>query len=124
MYQNRFEQVCPLVSKLLDEKVGRVAQAQLKNNVKVEISQMPSGKLSKGLFVLSWSQYVFLIGIKDETTRNFYEIEAASNGWTLPELTRQFNSSLYERLALSRDKEGVQKLAKEFSKRLFIYDKA
>ena len=64
-------------------------------------------------FQLSWSQYVFLIGIKDADTRRFYEIEAAENSWTLPELTRQFNSGLYERLALSRDKEGVRKLARE-----------
>jgi len=45
--------------------------------------------------------------------RNFYEIESAENNWTLPELIRQFNSGLYERLALSRDKDGVRKLAKE-----------
>ncbi|MFH1288048.1 MAG: PDDEXK nuclease domain-containing protein [bacterium] len=90
------------------------------------ISQMPSGKsvlLSKSqiksgissdfVFSLSWSQYIFLIGIKDEDARSFYEIEATNNNWTLPELTRQFNSGLYERLALSRDKEGVRKLAKE-----------
>jgi len=64
-------------------------------------------------FQLSWSQYVFLVGIKDTDARRFYEIEAASSGWTLPELTRQFNSGLYERLALSRDKEGVKKLAQE-----------
>lgn len=79
--------------------------------------QMPSGKLvTKNLyakFSLSWSQYVFLTEIKDKDARNFYEIEAVNNNWTLPELTRQFNSGLYERLALSRDKKGVRKLAKE-----------
>lgn len=64
-------------------------------------------------FQVSWSQYVFLIGIKDADVRRFYEMEAAENSWTLPELTRQFNSGLYERLALSRDKEGVRKLARE-----------
>ena len=45
--------------------------------------------------------------------RNFYEIEAAANGWTLPELKRQFDSGLYERLVLSRDKDEVRRLAKE-----------
>jgi predicted nuclease of restriction endonuclease-like (RecB) superfamily len=34
-------------------------------------------------------------------------------GWTLPELKRQFNSGLYERLSLSRSKEDVRKLATE-----------
>ena len=64
-------------------------------------------------FTLSWSHYVFLMGIKDEGERSFYEIEAASQGWSLRELKRQFNSGLYERLALSRDKDGVRKLAVE-----------
>lgn len=64
-------------------------------------------------FKISWSQYVFLLGLKDADIRSFYEIEAAENSWTLPELTRQYNSGLYERLALSRDKKGVLKLAKE-----------
>jgi predicted nuclease of restriction endonuclease-like (RecB) superfamily len=63
--------------------------------------------------MLSWSHYVFLIGIKDAGERSFYEIEAADQGWSLRELKRQFNSGLFERLALSRDKEGVKKLAAE-----------
>ena len=45
--------------------------------------------------------------------RHFYEIEAAKNGWSLSELKRQFDSSLYERLALSRNKEKVTRLASE-----------
>lgn len=90
-----------------------------------EKSQMPSGKsmtarksqIASGTsaisFNLSWSQYVFLISIDNPDERSFYEIEAARGGWTLPELKRQFNSGLYERLALSRDKDGVKKLAAE-----------
>ena len=76
------------------------------------ISQMPSAQLGAS-FPLSWSQYVFLLGIRDAAERQFYEIEAAQNSWTLPELKRQFNASLYERLALSRDKDEVRRLAKE-----------
>ena len=64
-------------------------------------------------FSLSWSHYVFLLGIKNPDERSFYEIEATGQDWTLRELRRQFDSSLYERLALSRDKEGVRKLARE-----------
>ena len=103
-----------------------------------QISQMPSGKLlspekSQALsgiladtgksrtplaqhfspFKLSWSQYVFLISINHPDERSFYEIEAVAGGWTLSELRRQFNSGLYERLALSRDKEGIRNLAAE-----------
>jgi len=76
------------------------------------IAQMPSAQFISP-FKLSWSQYVFLISIDNPDERSFYEIEAASNGWTLPELKRQFNSGLYERLALSRDQDGVRKLAAE-----------
>jgi len=64
-------------------------------------------------FNLSWSHYVFLMGVKDAGERRFYEIEAAAGGWSLRELQRQFNASLYERLALSRDKQAVRKLARE-----------
>jgi len=44
--------------------------------------------------------------------RRFYEIEAQQNRWSLSELKRQFNTGLYERLALSRDKSGVRALAR------------
>jgi predicted nuclease of restriction endonuclease-like (RecB) superfamily len=76
------------------------------------IWQTPSARF-KSPFTLSWSQYVFLISIDKAEERSFYEIEAAANSWTLPELKRQFNSGLYERLALSRDQDGVRKLAAE-----------
>lgn len=59
-------------------------------------------------FSLSWSHYVFLMRIEDEAERHFYEIEAGNNQWSLPELRRQFDSSLYERLALGRDKKRWQ----------------
>ena len=51
--------------------------------------------------------------ISNTDERHFYEIEAVRNDWSLSELRRQFDSSLYERLALSRDKEAVKKLAAE-----------
>ncbi len=111
IYQGRFEQIRQTPSAELIE--GQKSQKISGQSAVTLKSQMASGILRKPVFTLSWSQYVFLIGIKDGEERSFYEIEAANNGWTLPELTRQFNSGLYERLALSRDKEGVRKLAKE-----------
>lgn len=51
------------------------------------------------------------MGIKNQGDRSFYEIEAAGQHWSLRELKRQFDSGLYERLALSRDKDGVKQLA-------------
>lgn len=64
-------------------------------------------------FIVSWSHYLQLMRIENEDERNFYEIESAKSGWGVRNLQRQYNSSLYERLALSRDKEGVLRLAKE-----------
>ena len=49
--------------------------------------------------------------ISDPDERRFYEIEAANNNWSVRELNRQFDSALYQRLALSRDKEAVKELA-------------
>lgn len=64
------------------------------------------------IFHLSWSHYSFLLRL-DEAERQFYEREAINNYWSLRELKRQFDSALYERLALSKDKEGVKKLAEK-----------
>lgn len=62
---------------------------------------------------LSWSHYVTLLKIKDDQERKFYELEATSANWSVRELQRQINSSYYERLSLSRDKDGVRKLAEQ-----------
>lgn len=65
------------------------------------------------LFKLSWTQYIFLMKIENEYERNFYEIEAINNNWSVRELTRQYNSSLYERIALSKDKKKLTELSKK-----------
>jgi predicted nuclease of restriction endonuclease-like (RecB) superfamily len=64
-------------------------------------------------FTLSWTHYVFLLTIKNEPERRFYELEATTQNWKVRELKRQFDSSLYERLALSRDKNSVRELARK-----------
>lgn len=64
-------------------------------------------------FPLGWSHYVELLTIDSPDERRFYEIEAAANQWTVREFQRQIASSLYERLALSRDKEEIRRLATE-----------
>ena len=53
------------------------------------------------------------MGIKDHDERSFYEIEATNEGWSLRELRRQHDSGLYERLALSRDKDAIRALARD-----------
>lgn len=69
-------------------------------------------RISSIIFQLSWSHYVFLMKLP-ENEREFYEIEAVKQNWALRELERQFNSSLYERLALSRDKHRVKELSQK-----------
>ena len=64
-------------------------------------------------FYLSWSHYLILMRISNKDERHFYEIESYRNGWNKNELSRQYGSSLYERLALSRDKDEVMRLALE-----------
>jgi predicted nuclease of restriction endonuclease-like (RecB) superfamily len=64
-------------------------------------------------FKLTWTHYVFLMRIEDEKERSFYEIETEKYNWSVRELKRQYDSALYTRLALSRDKEGVLKLSEK-----------
>jgi predicted nuclease of restriction endonuclease-like (RecB) superfamily len=64
-------------------------------------------------FELSWTHYLILMRIKNDRERSFYEIEAVKQQWTYRQLQRQYGSSLYERLALSRNKDEVMRLAKE-----------
>lgn len=62
---------------------------------------------------LNWTQYRTLIQIADADKREYYELEAANNGWTARELERQKNSLLYERLLKSNDKEAVLAVARK-----------
>jgi predicted nuclease of restriction endonuclease-like (RecB) superfamily len=71
-----------------------------------EISAKPSHKLS-------WSHYVELLKIQDPLERSFYEKQIILENWSIPELKRQKNSSLYLRLVASKDKEGILKLAQQ-----------
>ncbi len=64
-------------------------------------------------FTLGWSHYVTLLTIDNPDERQFYEIEASRNSWSVRELERQIASSVYERLALSRDKNDIRRLARE-----------
>jgi len=60
---------------------------------------------------LTWTHYRMLLKVDGEGARRFYILEAASNSWSTRELDSQINSMLYERLAMSRDGEGVRELS-------------
>lgn len=68
---------------------------------------------SEPRFTLSWSSYLVLMRIDNPDERSFYEIECAKQQWSVRQLQRQVASSLYERLALSRNKDEVMRLACE-----------
>lgn len=95
-------------------RIGQTVSGQLWNSKKAHNNQQIECIFEKGIplkFTLSWSHYVFLLGVKDLNERSFYEIEATSQSWSLAELKRQFNSGYYERLALSRNKDEIRKMA-------------
>lgn len=98
-----------------DQQTSPVTKKQKSQTLSGQFTAIPQATRERdsGPFSLSWSHYVFLLGIKNTAERSFYEIEATEQNWTVRELNRQFNSSLYERLALSRDKAGIRKLAKK-----------
>lgn len=68
---------------------------------------------SSPTFTLSWSHYLILMRIENPDARSFYEIECTQQQWSVRQLSRQVGSSLYERLALSRNKDEVMRLASE-----------
>jgi predicted nuclease of restriction endonuclease-like (RecB) superfamily len=92
------------VSSISDAKKTQTQSAEFKNlNIQTLIS----------FFKLTWTHYVFLMRIDDEKERSFYEIESQKYNWSVRELKRQYDTALYTRLALSRDKEGILKLSEK-----------
>ncbi|MCY3676833.1 MAG: DUF1016 N-terminal domain-containing protein, partial [Gemmatimonadetes bacterium] len=103
----------------IPETPSRISREQSISDTRSRISSglypgtAPSLAKLAGRFRLGWSHYVTLLSVTDPDARRFYEIEAAENGWSVRELKRQLASSLYERLALSRDKREVRRLARD-----------
>jgi len=62
---------------------------------------------------LTWSHYFELLKCDDQMEMQFYFREAVKEGWKVRDLKRQIKSSLFQRIALSTDKEGVLALANE-----------
>lgn len=77
------------------------AHDQIGQTLSDQFKELPAVSTGRK-FVLSWSHYLKLMRIDDVNERHFYEIEAAKNNWSLRELNRQYDSGLYERLALGQ----------------------
>jgi predicted nuclease of restriction endonuclease-like (RecB) superfamily len=61
---------------------------------------------------LSWTHFCELVKIDDPLERSFYEKQSQIENWSTTDLIRQKKTSLYLRLAASKDKEGILQLAK------------
>lgn len=105
---------------LLQELSKRLTSEFGKGFSTTNIKQMRSfylvyskGQKASDEFRLSWSHYLKLMRIDNKDERKFYEIEAFQNNWSLKELQRQFDTALYERLVLSRDKQKIKELSEK-----------
>ncbi len=102
------------LSKSLTKEIGKgFSRSNIYNMrqlyIKYPIFQSVTGKLT-------WTHYCELLSISDDDKRNFYEKECINSGWSVRELKRQIDSSLFERLLLSKgdaNKETVMKLAQK-----------
>ena len=83
------------------------------SNEPMSPTPLPKSQTPSVIFPLSWSHYIKLMQIDDEYERSFYEIEAKKNNWSVRELNRQYDSALYTRLVLSRDKDKVKELSQK-----------
>ena len=95
---------------IVQSRIGQIGVMQENGIVQSPIGQLTVDHQSFP-FKLSWTHYQVLMTIEDPAERSFYELEAIKGAWNVKTLKRQYNSSLYERLALSRDKNEVMVMA-------------
>lgn len=108
------EEVIKRLSKDLTKHLGKgFSYRNLQQIKKFYLLFSKKQTVSAESFGLSWSHYVRLLSIDNCEERSFYEIESKKNNWSVRELSRQFDTSLYERLALSKDKKGIKELAQK-----------
>lgn len=91
-------------------EISRAVRAELEIRHTLRGESWQPGQLNPNL---SWTHYRTLLRVEKPEARSFYEIEALQSNWSARELERQINSLLYERLALSRDKKGLLRLARK-----------
>ena len=100
-------------SQTLSGFLHQTSKNQIQQVFSAESDGYKTMQLAAQFFKLGWSHYVFLMSIENEDERRFYEIEAERENWSFRHLKRQYHSSLYERLALSKDKNEVMRLSLE-----------
>ncbi len=112
-----FYRAFPEISQTMTAKFGRdYKQFQISQSVTAKLPTEQNVELENTFiehFPLSWTHYVTLLTLDSKEERQFYEIEANANGWSVRELDRQINSGLFQRLAVSKDKDEIRRLAQE-----------
>ena len=104
------------LSRILQIPISQTVSAKLENSKTKSVISFSENSISKSaisFFKLTWTHYVFLMRIDDEKERRFYEIESEKYNWSVRELKRQYDSALYTRLTLSRDKKGILELSEK-----------
>jgi len=107
-------QIILSLSKQLTKELGKGFSRSNLFNMRKFFIEYPSVQALSGQ--LNWSHICELLIIEDKDKRKFYEKEIVNSNWSIRELKRQLNSSLYERLLLSAgkpNKEKVLNLAKK-----------
>ena len=125
LYSEQIQQTLSAEFKIENNSKPQTASAELqkisqKLSDESEISSTPLKKFGNQKqqtlsdnFNLSWSHYLKLMRIKDIKERKFYEIESFKNNWSLRELQRQYDSALFARLSLSKNKEEILQLSEK-----------
>ncbi|WP_202701332.1 YhcG family protein [Flavobacterium sp. UGB4466] len=115
----KFYQIYSISSSPMTKLQNRISQS-LTGELKTKKSQSVTEEFQSqkvqslaSFFKLTWTHYIFLMRIEDEKERRFYEIESEKYNWSVRELKRQYDTALYTRLALSRDKEGILELSEQ-----------
>ncbi len=99
------------LSKDLSQKLGKGFSRS--NLIYMRLFYTEFSISEKASHLLSWSHYVELLKISDKIERNFYLQQTIHEKWSIPELKRQKKTSLFLRLAASKDKEGILELSKQ-----------
>lgn len=123
-HNNRLEYGKEVLKELSDELTKYLGKGYSVSNLKyMRIFYKAYPNFDKINQKLSWSHYMELMIIKDIDKRNFYEKECINSNWSVRELQRQLDTSLFERLLLSDGKANKQKVL-ELSKKGHVLNKA
>lgn len=98
------------LSKDLKIKYGKGFSRSNLQNMRLFYLHYPNCQTLSGN--LTWSHYIEFLSISDEGARSFYEKQASLENWGVRELKRQKDSALFERIALSKDKNNILELSK------------